>query len=184
MLLNAPQPSAAAHSTPANTPPVILQAVEVTRAHTVVAFRITFTKDVNPGPLSSLSHYALFSKTQNNPYAGVNVPLASASYDPATRTLTLTPASHVRVAPYIVASPNPDDQSTAFIADAENRPLLTRSRKFVVYFTGPGSSPRNLVLTNSPDVNRMTGANLYAYYLTMINDEKLSNRVTNALIWA
>jgi hypothetical protein len=154
-----------------NTPPVILNATEVIQAKKVIAFQITFTKDVNPAPLSDLSHYALFDQGSHNPYGRSAVPLASATYNAPSRTLTLTPFSPAPVAAYVLTSPNPSDRSTAFIADAQGRPLLTSTRSFTVFFQPIGISLHNFVLTDSPQINQMTGANFIVPALASIRND-------------
>ena len=82
-----------------------------------------------------------------------------------------------------MASPNPGDQSTAFIADDQGRPLLTPSRKLKVFFTPSGSSQRNLALTTSPIINKMTGASFYAYELSLLASIRRADRITDAWLY-
>jgi hypothetical protein len=142
-LRSAAGPKAAAVAEP-NAPPVIVRAVEVIQAHTVVAFRITFSKNVNAAPLTDLGHYALFDQDKWDAYGPGGVPIASAAYDRAQRTLTLTPSSPVPVAPYVLTGPGAQIESTGFITDAHGRSLVgPGGHAFDVYFSTRGSSRLN-----------------------------------------
>jgi hypothetical protein len=173
-LLNAPRhrPAPIVAVSPADVPPVIATTNEVVHVGKVVAFTIAFSKDVIPGPLSSLSHYALYDEGLHNPYHGSPVPLASAIYDPTQTTLTLIPVSPAPIAPYVLTSPNPNDRSTGFITDTQGRPLMTSTHDFTVFFGPGGASLLNAVLTASPQVNQMTGAHFALSALASYRSEE------------
>lgn len=144
----------------ANTPPVILDTMEITANRKVVAFQINITKSLNPGSLANLSHYALLDQSPHNAFGGQAIPLASAVYTPDVDMLTLTPAAPLPPADYLLTSGNPSDPSTDFITDIQGRPLFTASKEFKVYFApNGGAALKNVVLTSSPIVNAETGAN-------------------------
>ncbi len=101
----------------AHFPRVIIKAAEVINAGQVVAFQITFSKPVIAAPLSDLSHYAILDLSpQNHPPAT----LASAAYNSAQNTLTLTLTTPLPPGPFTLTAPGDLLRpSTSFITDAQ-----------------------------------------------------------------
>ena len=81
------------------TLPMPWTGTEVIKAHKVVAFRIPFLVDVNLPPTCDVQQFSLEtarSGRHRNANFPQSVPLATATYDQAHRTLTLTPARRPR----------------------------------------------------------------------------------------
>lgn len=159
ILLNAPHgtghgTAAALANAAAHTPPIILKAVEVIDAGQVAAFQITFSKPVVAAPLDDLSHYQVENLVPNSPH----VTLASAIYNPEQNSLTLTPTTPQTPGSFILTAPGDSLRpSTAFITDAQGRPLLTPTRDFIVMFRSNGSDPLNGVDTRYAVLNSLDG---------------------------
>jgi hypothetical protein len=85
------------------TLPMPWTGTEVIKAHKVVAFRIPFLVAVNLPPTCDVQQFILEtagSGRHRNADGRQSVPLASATYDQAHRTLTLTPAAPAPVREY------------------------------------------------------------------------------------
>jgi hypothetical protein len=73
----------------------------VIQVHQVVAFQIRFSRDVSPPPAGDISQNTIAPvRVPGNTYGVGGVALAAAAYDPAHRTVTLTPASPAPVGQY------------------------------------------------------------------------------------
>ena len=95
------------------------------------------------------------------------MPLSSVTYNRSQQTLTLAPITPCRRL-LTLTSPNSADRSTAFITDQQGRPLLTSTGNFTVYFQPAGVS-LNLVVTDSPVINKETGASILINYRAQIS---------------
>jgi hypothetical protein len=87
---------------PDTTPPHVVSTSVRTRGQSVTGFTITFSKDMAPGPVQDVGNYVIVAPTSLRTMvrmktfiAPQEIPLASAVYDPGTRTVTLTPAGKV-----------------------------------------------------------------------------------------
>jgi hypothetical protein len=86
------------------TMPMPTRGTEVIHAHKVVAFRVQFATDVNPPPPVDIQEYRVEipGSVHRIAYDPPTLPLASATYDQSTQTLTLTPLAPARARPYRV----------------------------------------------------------------------------------
>jgi hypothetical protein len=91
---------------PDTTPPHVVSGTVRTRGQFVTGFTLTFSKDMAQGPAQGVHNYEIDDPRSLRPVRRVEmvaatreIVLKSAVYDPATRTVTLTPAGRVRKAP-------------------------------------------------------------------------------------
>ena len=78
-------------------PPRVAMTQLIVRGKVVTGISLRFTQPMDPGPVSDVRSYALFdSGVRGRGLQAVSVPLRSASYNPASATVTLTPASRLK----------------------------------------------------------------------------------------
>jgi uncharacterized repeat protein (TIGR01451 family) len=74
------------------TPPTILAQRLIVSRHAITGIVLTFSQPMDPVQAEALNNYGLFHSGNGNTQ-GSPIPLASAQYDPSSRTVTLAPAS-------------------------------------------------------------------------------------------
>jgi hypothetical protein len=88
------------------TPPQVASTNLLTKGAFVTGFQIKFNKPMDPTAVQDVSNYAVQNPKTVRHARGAAVttaaaiPLQSANYDPATNTVTLVPAGHVRKSRY------------------------------------------------------------------------------------
>ena len=163
------------------TPPTVTSAKVLTKGSNVTGFVITFSKDMAPGPVQDVNNYAVANPRSFRVLRGLDyayyaqtIPLKSATYDPATHSVTLTPAGKVQKALFFQIS----DPGT--FAELSLMGQLLKSK------TQP--SPSQLLMQPSPitdttgnPLDALGGGTPNGHFSTIAASGRAANKFVNTL---
>jgi hypothetical protein len=112
---------------PDATPPRVVATRLLTKGSNVTGFVLTFSEEMARGAVEDVNNYAVDDPRSIRPVRGVEwtearrrIALKSAVYDPATRSVTLTPAGRVRKGPFFSVM----SREVADLLNSVGRPML------------------------------------------------------------
>jgi hypothetical protein len=115
----AQNPLVAGVQQPAHAPLMVVGSRLLTRRGRITGFVLEFNADMNKASVENLNNYEILS--QRPPLT--RVLLTAAAYDPATRSVTLTPAHAVPRASYLLEHPDPPNPLETPITDTSGLAL-------------------------------------------------------------
>jgi hypothetical protein len=166
---------------PDTTPPTVASTKMLTKGPYVTGFVLTFSKDMARGQATDVNNYEIDDPRSIRPikgaewsYAKREVPLKSATYDPATHSVTLNVSGHVKKFPFFTVLDRPFSDAMKLVSQA----IIKKSQPNPTQMLSQ-SSPLTDTTGNLMDSMGTGTADGHLY--TMVSQGKAGSKFANSL---